>query len=98
MQMVVIMSRPQCVKHDIALDRYHYSHISNKYVWVIMWTKKKATFAVTHIIITIIKPVAYTETTCIPDTSIALPRLLKTTLQHEHVISYEMTTKYCSLF
>ena len=32
MQMVVILSRPQCVKHDIALDRYHYSHISNKYV------------------------------------------------------------------
>ena len=31
MQMVVILSR-QCVKHDIALDRYHYSHISNKYV------------------------------------------------------------------
>ena len=59
---------------------------------------EKATFAVTHIIITIIKPVAYTETTCIPDISIALPRLLKTTLQHEHVISYEMTTKCCSLY
>ena len=33
-------------------------------------TPEKATFAVTHIITKIIKPVAYTETTCVPDLSI----------------------------
>ena len=31
---VVILSRPQCVKHGIDLYRYHYRHVSTKWIYV----------------------------------------------------------------
>ena len=67
MQIVVILSRPQCVK----------SFISSR-------TSLSRLF----------KPVAYSETTCVPNLSIDL--LLKITLQHESMISNEMITKCCN--
>ena len=60
-KLVGILSQLQCVKHGIDLYRYHYSHISNKWIYeslyrVIVRTKhQKRLHFVTHVIITIMQ-------------------------------------------
>ena len=91
-KIVVILSRSQCVKHGIDLYRYRYvqSCIHQTDIRVIVWkTQEKATSRT--LLSQLCKPVAYTETTCVPDPSI-------TTLQQENLISYEMITKCCNDF
>ena len=67
-KIVVILSRSQCVKHGIDLYRYRYvqSCIHQTDIRVIVWkTQEKATSGT--LLSRLCKPVAYTETTCVPD-------------------------------
>ena len=61
-KIVVILSRPQCVEHGIDLYRYHYSQSCEKH--------QKSYISSRTLLSRLSKPVAYTDTTCVPDLSI----------------------------
>ena len=76
-KIVVILSRPQCVKHGIDLYRYHYSHVSTKY-WPngytcnrVNKTPERATFRQARYYRDYENPL-HTRKQCVPDLSIAL--------------------------
>ena len=68
-KIVVILSRPQCVEHGIDLYLYHYSHsyIHQMDIRAIVWKHQKSYISSHTLLSWLSKPVAYTETTCVPD-------------------------------